>query len=172
MTKVAVMGSGSWGTAFAMMCHDAGQQPVLWARRQEVADEVIEGWDRRQQDGIIDRFLVKPVQVVDAQLVESKEAPVDREAMEKFYREACQWYANRWPDRWKEKEKSGRWWAWSQTRAKFKRPDDERMPRGFWDASLRPTSLETAGWLKSQMIRYAKGKAKGHDKKPKDDDDD
>jgi DNA repair protein RadD len=102
----------------------------------------------------------KPVQVVDAQLVESKEAPVDREAMEKFYREACQWYANRWPDRWREKEKSGRWWAWSQTRTKFKRPDDERMPRGFWDASLRPTSLDTAGWLKSQMIRYAKGKAK------------
>ena len=43
MSKVAVMGSGSWGTAFAMMCHDAGQQPVLWARRQEVADEVNEG---------------------------------------------------------------------------------------------------------------------------------
>jgi glycerol-3-phosphate dehydrogenase (NAD(P)+) len=40
LTDVAVMGSGSWGTAFAMMCHDAGQRTTLWARRDEVADEV------------------------------------------------------------------------------------------------------------------------------------
>lgn len=40
VAKVAIMGSGSWGTAFAVMCHDAGQQTVLWARRQAVADEV------------------------------------------------------------------------------------------------------------------------------------
>jgi DNA repair protein RadD len=102
----------------------------------------------------------KPVQVVDALLVESKEAPLDREAMEKFFREACQWYANRWPDRWQEKPNSGRYWAWSQTRTKFKRPDDEAIPRRYWDLQLRPTSVETAGWLKSQMIRFAKGKAK------------
>lgn len=104
--------------------------------------------------------IAKPVQVVDAQLVESKEIQVDREAMEKFYREACQWYANRWPDRWQEKPNSGRFWAWSQTRTKFKRPDDEAIPRRFWGLELRPTSVETAGWLKSQVIRYAKGKAK------------
>lgn len=104
--------------------------------------------------------IAKPVQVVDAQLVESKEAPLDREAMEKFFREACQWYANRWPDRWQEKPNSGRFWAWSQTRTKFKRPDDEAIPRRFWSVELRPTSVDTAGWLKSQMIRYAKGKAK------------
>jgi CheY-like chemotaxis protein len=35
------------------------------AKRVLMAGEVIEGWDRCQQDGIIDRFLVKPVQVVD-----------------------------------------------------------------------------------------------------------
>jgi CheY-like chemotaxis protein len=35
------------------------------AKRVLMADEAIEGWDRCQQDGIIDRFLVKPVQVVD-----------------------------------------------------------------------------------------------------------
>jgi DNA repair protein RadD len=104
--------------------------------------------------------IAKPVQVVDAQLVESKETPVDREAMEKFYREACQWYAHRWPDRWQEKPNSGRYWSWSQTRTKFKRPADEAIPRKFWDLQLCPTSVETAGWLKSQMIRYAKGKAK------------
>lgn len=98
----------------------------------------------------------KAVHVVDAQLVETKEVKEDWNAIELFYREACQWYAHRWPDRWQEKEKSGRWWAWSQTRTKFKRPDDERMPRGFWDMTLRPTSVDTAGWLKSQQIRWAK----------------
>jgi glycerol-3-phosphate dehydrogenase (NAD(P)+) len=38
--KVAVMGSGSWGTAFAAMCADAGEHTVLWARREEVAEEI------------------------------------------------------------------------------------------------------------------------------------
>ncbi|MDX1658154.1 MAG: NAD(P)H-dependent glycerol-3-phosphate dehydrogenase [Nitriliruptorales bacterium] len=37
---VAVMGAGSWGTAFAQLCHDAGEDTVLWARRQEIADEI------------------------------------------------------------------------------------------------------------------------------------
>lgn len=40
MGRVAVMGAGSWGTAYAMMCHDAGQEPMLWARRAEVAAEI------------------------------------------------------------------------------------------------------------------------------------
>jgi glycerol-3-phosphate dehydrogenase (NAD(P)+) len=40
MGKVAVMGAGSWGTAYAMLCADAGEDVVLWARREEVADEV------------------------------------------------------------------------------------------------------------------------------------
>jgi glycerol-3-phosphate dehydrogenase (NAD(P)+) len=38
--QVAVMGSGSWGTAFAMMAQDAGSQARLWCRRREVADEI------------------------------------------------------------------------------------------------------------------------------------
>ena len=37
MVRVAVMGAGSWGTAYAAMCADAGSDVVLWARRQEVA---------------------------------------------------------------------------------------------------------------------------------------
>jgi len=37
---VAVMGAGSWGTAFAMMCADAGTSTTLWARRPEVAEEI------------------------------------------------------------------------------------------------------------------------------------
>lgn len=40
MGKVAVMGAGSWGTAYAMMCADAGEDVVLWARRPEVAKVV------------------------------------------------------------------------------------------------------------------------------------
>ncbi|MFA9431330.1 NAD(P)H-dependent glycerol-3-phosphate dehydrogenase [Egicoccus sp. AB-alg2] len=41
MSKVAVMGAGSWGTAFGMMCVDAGEPTTLWARRPEVADEIV-----------------------------------------------------------------------------------------------------------------------------------
>jgi glycerol-3-phosphate dehydrogenase (NAD(P)+) len=40
VSKVAVMGAGSWGTAFGVMCADAGEETVLWARREEVADEI------------------------------------------------------------------------------------------------------------------------------------
>ncbi len=42
MGTTAVMGAGSWGTAFAMMVHDSGEDVVLWARRDEVADEINE----------------------------------------------------------------------------------------------------------------------------------
>lgn len=40
MTQVAVMGSGSWGTAFAMLCVQAGSHVRLWARRTAVAEEI------------------------------------------------------------------------------------------------------------------------------------
>lgn len=40
MGVVAVMGAGSWGTAFAMIAADAGAQVRLWARRSEVAEEI------------------------------------------------------------------------------------------------------------------------------------
>ena len=33
MTRVAVMGSGNWGTAFAMILADAGCGVTMWARR-------------------------------------------------------------------------------------------------------------------------------------------
>jgi glycerol-3-phosphate dehydrogenase (NAD(P)+) len=35
--RVAVLGAGSWGTAFAKVLGDAGRDVVLWARRPEVA---------------------------------------------------------------------------------------------------------------------------------------
>lgn len=38
--RVAVMGSGSWGTAFALVVCDAGNQVTLWARRPELANKI------------------------------------------------------------------------------------------------------------------------------------
>ena len=38
--RVAVMGAGSWGTAVASMCTDAGSSTRLWARDRQVADEI------------------------------------------------------------------------------------------------------------------------------------
>jgi len=37
MTKVAVFGAGSWGTAFSIVLADAGNDVSIWARREEVA---------------------------------------------------------------------------------------------------------------------------------------
>ncbi|MCW4354551.1 NAD(P)-dependent glycerol-3-phosphate dehydrogenase [Hoyosella sp. YIM 151337] len=38
MTKAAVMGSGSWGTAYAKVLADAGTDVMMWARRAELAE--------------------------------------------------------------------------------------------------------------------------------------
>jgi glycerol-3-phosphate dehydrogenase (NAD(P)+) len=40
MTKAAVMGSGSWGTAFAMVLADAGTEVVLWAKDPALAEQI------------------------------------------------------------------------------------------------------------------------------------
>jgi glycerol-3-phosphate dehydrogenase (NAD(P)+) len=42
MSKVAVFGAGSWGTAFSIVLADAGNDVHLWARREEVAVAVNE----------------------------------------------------------------------------------------------------------------------------------
>jgi glycerol-3-phosphate dehydrogenase (NAD(P)+) len=42
VTRAAVLGAGSWGTAFAQVLIDSGTEVVLWARRPEVAAEVNE----------------------------------------------------------------------------------------------------------------------------------
>ena len=40
MTRVAVFGTGSWGTAFSMVLADAGTDVVMWGRRQELTDAI------------------------------------------------------------------------------------------------------------------------------------
>ncbi|WP_329115486.1 NAD(P)H-dependent glycerol-3-phosphate dehydrogenase [Streptomyces sp. NBC_01353] len=40
MTKVAVFGTGSWGTAFAMVLADAGCEVTLWGRRAELVEAI------------------------------------------------------------------------------------------------------------------------------------
>ncbi len=40
MTRVAVVGAGSWGTTLADLCAAKGQEVALWAYEAEVADEI------------------------------------------------------------------------------------------------------------------------------------
>ena len=40
MSRVAVMGSGSWGTAFAMILADAGGDVVMWSRDADLARQI------------------------------------------------------------------------------------------------------------------------------------
>ena len=42
MTKIAVFGAGSWGTAFSLVLADAGNDVMLWGRRDEVVAAVNE----------------------------------------------------------------------------------------------------------------------------------
>jgi glycerol-3-phosphate dehydrogenase (NAD(P)+) len=41
--KVAVLGAGSWGTAFSIVLADAGNEVSIWARREEVAEAINDG---------------------------------------------------------------------------------------------------------------------------------
>ena len=40
MTRAAVFGAGSWGTAFAQVLVDAGTDTILWGRRPEIAASI------------------------------------------------------------------------------------------------------------------------------------
>ena len=40
MTRVAVFGTGSWGTAYAAVLADAGSQVQMWGRRAELVDQI------------------------------------------------------------------------------------------------------------------------------------
>ena len=43
LPRIAVIGSGSWGTTFGKVLADGGAHVVMWARRAEVAQEIQEG---------------------------------------------------------------------------------------------------------------------------------
>jgi glycerol-3-phosphate dehydrogenase (NAD(P)+) len=45
MSKVAVFGAGSWGTAFSIVLADAGNDVTIWGRREDVCEGIN---DRRQ----------------------------------------------------------------------------------------------------------------------------
>ncbi|MGH3425162.1 MAG: NAD(P)H-dependent glycerol-3-phosphate dehydrogenase [Nocardioidaceae bacterium] len=40
MAKIAVLGAGTWGTAFSLVLADAGHDIHMWGRRQEVCDAI------------------------------------------------------------------------------------------------------------------------------------
>jgi glycerol-3-phosphate dehydrogenase (NAD(P)+) len=40
MTRAAVLGAGNWGTTFAKVLVDAGNEVTLWARREELAAQI------------------------------------------------------------------------------------------------------------------------------------
>jgi glycerol-3-phosphate dehydrogenase (NAD(P)+) len=42
MTRIAVFGAGSWGTAFSLVLADAGHEVTVWGRRQEVCAAINE----------------------------------------------------------------------------------------------------------------------------------
>jgi glycerol-3-phosphate dehydrogenase (NAD(P)+) len=55
--KVAVLSAGSWGTAFAMVLADAGNDVMLWARREEVAAAIN---DERQNEEYLPGIQLPP----------------------------------------------------------------------------------------------------------------
>jgi len=42
MSRVAILGAGSWGTAFSMVLADGGNDVTIWGRREEVCDSINE----------------------------------------------------------------------------------------------------------------------------------
>ena len=61
-TRITIMGSGSWGTAFALVVSDAGNQVTLWARRPELADKI--NFDHCNADYFPDLTLPESLQAV------------------------------------------------------------------------------------------------------------
>jgi glycerol-3-phosphate dehydrogenase (NAD(P)+) len=59
MTRVAVLGSGSWGTAFSMVLADAGSEVSIWGRRPELVAGINEG--HRNLDYLPDLVLPEAV---------------------------------------------------------------------------------------------------------------
>ncbi|WP_411285978.1 NAD(P)H-dependent glycerol-3-phosphate dehydrogenase [Lapillicoccus sp.] len=52
MTRATVLGTGSWGTAFAATMADAGTEVTMWARRREVVEQINRGTNEDYLAGI------------------------------------------------------------------------------------------------------------------------
>ena len=52
MTRATVLGTGSWGTAFAATMADAGTEVTMWARRREVVEQINRGINEDYLAGI------------------------------------------------------------------------------------------------------------------------
>lgn len=102
----------------------------------------------------------KAISASEAELHELDGAadPINLAAITSFYREALGRYAARHPDRWRQKEKSGRWAMWMSTKEKFKLTA-ERPPGKFWSVTPIAPSDATNGWLRSREIAWARRRA-------------
>lgn len=52
MRRAAVLGSGSWGTAFAMTMAESGVEVTMWGRRAEIVDQVNAGENQAYLPGV------------------------------------------------------------------------------------------------------------------------
>lgn len=106
----------------------------------------------------------KPIGVRQADLAEMADDAKPTSAADlrvvSFYREACGWYAKRWPERWRAKQNSGRFASWKNTAEKFGFPDSVRMPSSFWDMAPLPGGLEVSGWCQHRLIKRARSRAR------------
>jgi DNA repair protein RadD len=129
-----------------------GQCAALWLTSEQGHACPECGWTPPQRSKAIG------VEEADLNEIADDDAPLavtDKRVLE-FHAEACGWYARRWPDRWRDKPSSGRWWAWAQTLAKFGFTEGIRMPDKGWKAYAMPASAATAGWLRHRLIKWAK----------------
>jgi hypothetical protein len=100
------------------------------------------------------------IEVTEAELREINALAEAAQAaeIEGFYREALGWYSRRWQDRWQQREKSARWWAWCQARERYDLPAQSKPPSRYWWLAPAPVTVATGGWLHSRLIAYAKGR--------------
>lgn len=142
-----------------------GQRSHAKAERARTCPECSHMWLVSEEGAACSHCGWKPepsaraVIVDDAELREmdgGSPAPIESEEIQQFMAEALGWYARRWPDRYRERPNRGRYWAWSQACRRFDLGHRAPMPRGHWGLQVIEPSAATAGWLKSQLIAWAK----------------
>ncbi len=133
----------------ARTCKECGH---MWAVREQGSSCPECGWAPAPigRQVIVEAGELEEVGAAHASEVEGGE-------LEAFLAEACGFYATRWPDRWREKPNSGRWWAWQQAVERLGL-DGRHAPSTLWRCVPVQPSTETAGWLKSRLIAWAKSK--------------